>query len=185
MLSLALSTSISQAASLDPASWRGDPQFLVAAVDSLHPKPYRLFKRAQWDSAAADLDRRLPTLRYDQAVAGLARLLGMLGEGHSRLDQIQLASHTRPTLAPLPGPGFTDFYPIELAVFADGLYIVRATSAHADLLGAHVTAINGRPTVDAVATVASLIPADNDMWRLYLAPLLLCSPGYRQRIGAQ
>ncbi|MGH3054435.1 MAG: S41 family peptidase, partial [Gaiellaceae bacterium] len=176
-------SSIAHASSLDPGSWRGDPQFLVAAVDSLHPRPYRLFKRVQWDSAAANLDRRLPTLRYDQAVAGLAQLLGMLGEGHSRLDQIQLASHARPTLAPLPGPGFDTSYPIELAVFADGLHIVRVTSAHEDLLGAHVTAINGRPTVDAVTAIAPLIPADNDMWRIYLAPLFLASPGYISASG--
>jgi hypothetical protein len=178
-LTLAAAPSLAAAAAnLDPSSWRGDPQFLVAAVDSLHPKPYRIYRRAAWDSAAVDLDRRLPTLRYDQAVAAFSRLIGMLGEGHSRLDQVQLASHSHPTLKPLPGPGFDTSYPVEFDIFADGLRVVRATSTHANLLGAHVSAINGRAVANAVEAIAALIPADNDMWRLYMLPVFLCSPGY-------
>jgi hypothetical protein len=72
----------SDASSLDPAAWRGDARFLVAAIDSIHPRPYRVHARAVWDSAAADLERRLPTLRYDQAVGAFSRLIGLLGDGH-------------------------------------------------------------------------------------------------------
>ena len=170
-------------ARLDPATWRGDPQRLVAAVDSLHPRPYRIYRRAAWDSAAANLDRRLPTLRYDQALAGLSRLIGMLGEGHSRLDQLQLASHNRPTLAPLPGAGFDSAYPIEFEIFADGLRIVRASAPHAALLGAHVGAIDGQPVARAIEALAPLIPADNEMWRLWVLPVYLRSPGYLSAAG--
>ena len=182
-LALASAAACARAASLDPAAWRGDARFLVAAVDSIHPQPYRWKRRAAWDSAAADLERRLPTLRYDQAVAGFSQLLGMLGDGHSRLGQLGLASHSRPTLAPLPGPGFDRAYPVECEVFADGLWIVRATSAHADLLGAHIVAIDGRPVAVAVAALAPLIPTDNPMWTLNVLPVFLRSPGYMSAAG--
>ena len=172
------STAAARAASLDPAAWRGDARFLVAAVDSIHPRPYRWYRRAAWDSAAADLERRLPTLRYDQAVAGFSQLLGMLRDGHSRLDQLELTSHSRPTLTPLPGLGFDAAYPVECEVFADGLWIVRATTAHADLLGAHVVAIDGQPVASAVAALAPLIPADNPMWTLNVLPAFLSCPGF-------
>jgi len=66
----------------NPISWSGDARFFVAALDSIHPKPYREYRRAAWDSAAADLDKRLPTLRYCDAVAALSRLVGMLRDGH-------------------------------------------------------------------------------------------------------
>lgn len=172
-----------RAASLDPATWRGDARFLAAAVDSIHPRPYRFVRREALDSAAADLDRRLPALRYDQAVAGFSRLLAMLGDGHSRLDQLRLVSHGQPTLEPLPGPGFDARYPVECEVFSDGLWITRATAAHADLLGAHVVAIDGRPVADAVAALAPLIPADNEMWTLDLLPVFLRCPGYLGAAG--
>jgi hypothetical protein len=166
-----------------PASWRGDARFLVAAVDSIHPRPWRFAPRAAWDSAAADLERRLPDLRPDQAIAGFSRLLGLLRDGHSRLDQLSLPSHGRPTLAPLPWPGFDTAYPVDFEVFADGLWIVGATAAHADLTGTHVVAIDGRPVPEAVTTLASFIPADNPMWTLRVLPSYLRSPGYLAGAG--
>lgn len=169
---------IAQAASLDPARWRGDPHFLVAAVDSIHPRPYRLHSRAQWDSAAAALETRLPSLPYDQAVAGFSELLALLGDGHSRLNFIQLQDHGQPRIEPPPGPGFDSIYPIDCQVFADGLRIVRATKAHADLLGARVLAINNRPMSDVVAAFTPMTSADNPMWVLNVLPAYLKSPGY-------
>jgi hypothetical protein len=167
----------------EPAAWRGDVRFLRAALDSLHPRPYRLLSRGAWDSAAADLERRLPALRHHQAVAELSRFVALLGDGHSRLAQLSLAGHARPTLAPLPGPGFERTYPIECEVFADGLRVIGATPAHANLLGARVTAIGGRPVADAIATLAPFIPADNPMWTLYVAPVFLRSPAYLAAAG--
>jgi len=182
-LALAIVAPDALGASPDPATWRGDARFLVAAVDSLHPQPYRWNHRAAWDSAAADLEGRLPTMRYDQAVAGFSQLLGMLRDGHSRLDQLELPSHGRPTLAPLPGPGFDADYPLEFEVFADGLWIVRATAGHSDLLGARVVAIDRVPVARAVAALAPLIPADNPMWTLNALPAFLRSPGYVAAAG--
>jgi len=104
-----------------PASWPGDVRFLVAAVDSIHPAPYRYHGRAAWDSATVDLERRLPGMRADQAIAALSQLLGMLRDGHTRLSQLQLPSHGRPVLQPLAWPGFDTTYPLDFEVFADGL----------------------------------------------------------------
>jgi len=167
----------------NPISWSGDARFFVAALDSIHPKPYREYRRAAWDSAAADLDKRLPTLRYCDAVAALSRLVGMLRDGHSRLDMLSLAGHGRPTLSMLPGPGFDAIYGIEAQVFADGLWIVRATPAHRDLLGSHITAIGGRPVGDAVKALAALIPSDNPMWGYYVLPAFLQTPGFVAAAG--
>jgi hypothetical protein len=156
---------------------------MVAAVDSIHPRPYRFFKRAQWDSAAADLERRLPNLRAEQAIAAISQLLGMLRDGHSRLDQLQLPAHGRPALQPLPWPGFDTAYPVDLEVFADGLWVVGATAAHADLTGAHVVAIDGRPVAEVVAALAPFIPTDNAMWTLRALPTYLRCPGYLAAAG--
>jgi hypothetical protein len=182
-LLLAVNAPCAVGASTDPAAWRGDVRFLVAAVDSIHPRPYRWHRRASWDSAAADLERRLPAMRYDQAVAGFSRLLGMLEDGHSRLGHLKLVAHGRPLLDPLPGPGLGAGYPVDFEVFSDGLWIVRSTVAHAGLLGARVVAVDGRPVESAVAMLRSMIPADNAMWSLYLLPVFLRSPGYVAAAG--
>jgi len=172
-----------RASSLDPATWRGDARFLVAAIDSIHPRPYRFHRRAEWDSAAAALEQRLPSLRYDQAVAGFSQFLALLGDGHSPLNFIQLPQHGQPVVAPPPGPGFDKAFAFEGQVFADGLWIVRATKAHADLLGARVLAINARPMTDVVAAFTPMTSADNPMWVLNVLPAFLRSPGYISAAG--
>src|SRR5262245_32911075 len=158
--------------------WRGDARFLVAAVDSIHPRPYRFHGRAAWDSAAAALEESLPTIAYPQAIAAFSRLLGMLEDGHSRLGQLRLTSHGRPELTPLPGPGFDATYPIECRVFADGLWIVGTSSPYAALLGNRIVAIGGRPVAEAVAAIGPFIPSDNSMWTLAVLPTFLRCPGY-------
>src|SRR5262249_59808658 len=82
-----------------------------------------------------------------------------------------------------PGPGFDTASPADLEVFADGLWIVRATAAHADLTGAHVLAINGRPVAEAVAALTPFIPADNSMWTLRALPTYLSCPGHLAAAG--
>ncbi len=177
-LVLTIAAASARAAGMDPAQWRGDVRFLVSAVDSLHPQPYRWQRRAAWDSAAAELERGLPSLRYDQAVAGFSRLLAMLRDGHSRLDQLALPSHGRPALAPLPGPGFDMKYPFDCEVFANGLWITAAGASHHDLPGSRVVAVDGVPMAGVLAALAPIIPADNSMWTLYVLPEFLRSPGY-------
>ena len=182
---IALSSAIApaHAQSVDPGHWAGDAHFLVAAIDSLHPRPYRGHLTAALDSAAEDLERRLPGLGYERSVAEFSRLMALLHDGHSRLGQLQLPAHGRPALAPLPGPGFDAVFPVEFDVFPDGLRIVRATAAHADLLGARVTAIRGRPVAEAVAALTPLIPADNPMWTRYVLPVFLACPGFVSAAG--
>ena len=180
---MVLAATRARGATSEPSAWRGDARFMVAAVDSVHPRPYRYFKRAQWDSAAADLESRLPGLRADQAVAGFSRLLGMLRDGHSRLDQLQLPNHGRPALQPLSWPGFDTEYPVDFEVFADGLWVVGATAAHANLTGAHVIALDGKPIADVVAALSPLIPSDNPMWTLRVLPSYLRCPGYLAAAG--
>src|SRR5262249_52995766 len=148
-----------------------------------YPRPLRARGHAALDSAAAALERALPTMRPDQAVGGFARLLAFLGDGHSRLDQVRLPNHGRPVLASLSVPGVEHSYPIECDVFADGLWIVRATAAHRDLLGARVVAVAGRRPDEALAALAPFISADNPMWRLHVFGAYLRSPGYLAAAG--
>lgn len=166
------------AQSTNPASWRGDIRVLLAAMDSIHPNPYRRHSRAEWEAAAAELEGALPSLRYHEAVAGLARLVALAADGHTRLDQVRLQGHTQVQLTTLPGPGFEAMYPVLFEIFSDGLYVLRADARYRALFGGRVMAINGRATSEAVEALRPLISADNEMWFLYLLPQHLRTPAF-------
>lgn len=165
----------------DLSSWRGDARVLAAAADTIHPEPYLHHSRAEWSAAVEDYERRLPSLSAPQAIAGLSRLVALLGDGHSRLDHVRLVAHGHPELQAMPG--FVLRYPFACEVFADGVTITRATAAHAKLLGQRVAAINGHPMAEVAAALAPFIPADNEMWMRYLLPEFLRSPAYVNAAG--
>lgn len=166
------------AQSTDPAEWLADVDYLLAAMDSIHPAPYRKTSREGWESAARQLKARLPGLRYHEAVAGIARLVALAADGHTRLGQVRLADHEHVELELLPGGGFETEYPVMFEIFADGLYAVRASERHADLFGKRIVAVNGLPIAEVIDRLRPYISADNEIWVLYLAPQYLRSPAY-------
>jgi hypothetical protein len=120
--------------------------------------------RAAFDSAVATLDARIPTLRRHQIILELARIVALVGDGHTNI-------------APARDPkiGFRT-YPVALYLFSDGLFIRAADSTHAGLVGARVVRIGGHSVEQAYAAVRPLIGRDNEMGVRFFAPFLLAMP---------
>jgi hypothetical protein len=82
--------------------------------------------------------------------------------------------------------GTQNFIPLRVALFADGLYVLRAKSAYADLLGARVESIEGRPAGDVIAGLEQL-HGGTEGWRLNHAAMFVQSPEilYGDGIGSR
>lgn len=132
------------------AEWRADLQLLAKEFPARHPAPFLNITRAQWDSAVASLNRRLPTLNQDQTLVAFFQLVALPGDAHT-------------TVQPNPARPL-HFYPIELYSFEDGLFVRRADSAHASLVGARVVRFGNASSDEAMARVATIIPHENDWW---------------------
>ncbi len=144
---LLLSPSATGSAHDAPADIRN----LVAQLEEQHPDPYHSISRAEFRHAADDLAARAPSLRRDQLVVGVMRLLAMLGErdGHSGIHP----------LSPVAGQNLRAF-PLRLYRFPEGLYVARAQDG--SLVGARVAAIGGVPMEDVEARLRPLITRDNE-----------------------
>ena len=156
-----------QNASLDRAAvaaWRQDLRYLAAQMPIRHRDLYHTMSRSAFDSAVALLDARIPTLQRHQIILELARIVALVGDGHTNV-------------APSRDPriGFRG-YPIALYLFSDGLLIRAADSAHAGLVGARVVRIGGHSVEEAYAAVRPLIGRDNEMGVKFFAPFLLAMP---------
>ena len=113
--------------------WREDLAHLARELPRRHRNLFHTMRREQFDSALAVLDRKLPALARHQVIVELARIVALVGDGHTNL-------------APTGDPkvGFRA-YPVKLYLFKDGLFIRGATTAHADLVGAKVLRIGRLP----------------------------------------
>lgn len=146
------------------AGWRNDLGYLRHEV---HRRLWRMPERTarDFDAAAARLDAEIPRLTDLQVTAGLMRLMRLLGDGHSML----YAFDERPELRAV--------LPVEFGFLAEGLAIVGASRAHADLLGRRVLALDGRSPEALLAGLDPLISRDNPMAPLVMGPRRLrCVP---------
>ena len=153
----------------DVAAWRADLRVLGEEVPKRHPAPFLKISRAQWDSAVASIDRRLPTLSRNQSLVELYRLVALLGDAHTNLQ-------------PEPSLGLR-YYPLELYAFEDGLFIRQADSAHADLVGARVLRIGRVSADEAITAAGSIIPHENEWWIRAWAPFWLTNPEMLDGLG--
>ena len=152
--------------------WREDLAYLARELPRRHKNLFHTMRREQFDSALAMLDRKLPTLARHQVIVELARIVALVGDGHTNVA---------PTRDPRIG---FHTYPVKLYFFKDGLFIRSASRRHADLVGAKVVRIGRLTTTEAYEAVRGLIGRDNEMNARYFAPFLLVMPEILHAIGA-
>jgi hypothetical protein len=150
--------------------WREDLQFLVAQVRRLHPNPFFRSSQTDFERALAELDQRIPDLADHEVVVAFARLLAMLGDGHTNVAGF-------PT-----GPGLRQ-YPLRLQWFPEGLYAVRAPASGLEALGGRLLRVAGTPVEEAWDRARPLISADNEWAVRSIMPAVLVSPEVLHALG--
>lgn len=146
---------------VEAQAWREDLNALVQGLERTHPDPYHHTPAPDFARAVASLDAAIPRLAAHEIVVEFARLLALVGDGHTSL--------------PLYAAWGVDFrvLPYRLGFYEDGIYIEAADQQYAALVGGRVVAIGGIPAQDAVARVTPLVSRDNDNWIAAVAPFLL------------
>ncbi|HET9230140.1 MAG TPA: S41 family peptidase [Vitreimonas sp.] len=139
----------SPAAAADAPAWRSSLRHLADVVETVHPNPFTNIARADFERRARELERALPRLSDEQRMARAMQLVAMLGDGHTQLEPITDA--------------FRLWYPIRLYEFSDGYFVTSAYGQDADLAGAEIIEIAGRPVADVANAARSLAGADNPL----------------------
>lgn len=147
---------------LTAAQWQADVRFLGDELPLRHKNAFHRMKREDFDAAVSQLYRAVPTLRDDEIVVGMMKLVAMVRDGHSSLNPLHYAR--------------SGVYPIRLYRFSDGVYIQKAVPAYSDLVGARVLRIGSLSIDEAMAAIAPVVAADNEMGVLDLGPLMLSVP---------
>ena len=93
-------------------------------------KSFTAATRAEFMRRVASLRERAASLDRGQLLMGVAEAVAAAGNPHTNVER----AYWRAYLNSLP---------VRFEWFAEGLFVVRARSGHADLLGARVTAIDG------------------------------------------
>jgi len=163
------STAVVTAAEAD--KWRADLRYMAEEMPKYHKNLFHTITPVQFDAAVKKLDEKIPTLARHQIIVELARIVAMIGDGHTNI------SPTRDTKIAF------NSLPIKLYLFKDGLFIRSAAREQADLVGARVTKIGGLTTDEAITRVGEIIGKDNEMDVKFYAPHLLVMPEVLNALG--
>ena len=147
---------------LTAAQWQADVRFLGDELPRRHKNAYHRMKREEFDAAVSRLYKAVPTMSDDEIVVGMMKLVAMVQDGHSNLNPFHYAR--------------SGIYPIRLYRFSDGIYVQKAAPAYAELVGAKVMRIGNVSIDEAMAAVAPVVAADNEMGILEMGPMMLSVP---------
>jgi hypothetical protein len=107
--------------------WREDLRFIAEELPKKHKSAFHFVSKVEFEKAVADLDKQIPNLDDTQVIFGFAKLLAMIGDGHTAL----------------PWTEIFEAVPIRFFWFGKELRVFRVDKKHAGLAGAKLVKIGG------------------------------------------
>jgi hypothetical protein len=151
-------------------AWRQDLDFLTTHLGE-YDRSFSPAARVDFLRAIGRLNLELPERNDDQILAALASAVALSGNAHTRMR-----------LDPTRTGNFTTEFPLRMAWFADGCFVVKTAPELARALRARVVAIDGHELSQVRREVVRLFAA-NPAWADYLTPVYLTSPDLLHGLG--
>lgn len=151
--------------------WIEDLRFVREELPRQHGDPWRSVSRERFEAELDALTARVPELADHQVAFELARVVALLGDGHTELQLFG-------------GPRGFEYLPVVLYRFGDELRVVAATPEHRELIGSEVTHLGRLTALEALARVEPYLARDNPIEFLHQAPNTLASPQVLHALGA-
>ncbi len=170
LLALALATSASLSAGPAPSSESSESEYtrdadLAALVEWVDlEQSFTAERRRQALQTIADLRQEKVEFTDASFYMELRRIVGLAENGHTAVTG---------------QPVYDSFglVPLRAYWFSDGLYVVRVRNDHANLLGARIETIAGRPIAEIEKLLLPYHGGTTAHFRRYVAPgLMLCPP---------
>ena len=118
-------------------------------------RSYEPAQRMEAERRIGELEHADKAMDHPHFRVALMKILALADNGHTHLD--------------VGGDAIPRQLPVRVAVFSDGLYIMRTTDANSALLGGRITAIDGKP-IEAVLERLAALRGGTAAWRkLYAA----------------
>lgn len=154
------------------AQWAWDLSFMVRRMEQMHWDLYGKVDRKSFADEVDRLKKEAPSLSPGLARARLSKILAMVGDGHTGLGRAAVGETT------------VSRVPLHLFIFQDGMHVLGAPEAHAELIGARVLKVGPLDAQTAIDATKPYLSVDNSMGYAAGAPARLVQPAYLVAIGA-
>ena len=151
-------------------AYEADFAFLVETLKARHPNPFFHMPEPAFRAELDAILEAVDTLDDFDAMMRLRIAMATLGDSHTSVgfyDQLDERGH----------------FPLSFQWFEDGMYIIGATPAHEDLLGARLVAVGGKPLEMIDREMRSLVPASEPYFAYNRVSWLMGRAGLHQFFG--
>lgn len=132
---------------MDSTAASADLDQLLDLVEAIHPEPFHGVPREEWVARLREIQAALPNVTPEQSMVAVMGLVAMLSREGRDGHQIAFQSDGGPML------------PFRIFEFDDGLFVTDAIDA--SLVGARITAVEGRPIDEVLAALDPLVARDS------------------------
>lgn len=161
--------------SLTPEQWKSDVHYLYEQMAKKHKDLYHLTPKSTFDVGVAALESSIPNLTADQIEVEIAKLVAMVGDGHTVFElTVPFGMH---------GVQGRSFFPIDLYLFSDGLFVRSADPRYANIVGGRVVRIGPYTADDAIHAALALVSRDNDIDAMSRVPRIFTVPELMKGLG--
>ena len=155
--------------------WRSDLRFVYEQMQKKHKNLFHLMPKTTFDAAVASLDRRIPDLTTEQIEVELAKLVALVGDGHTAFElTVPFGMH---------GVQGRLSFPVDLYLFSDGLFLRSADQRYAAVVGGKVIKIGPYEVDKAIELALPLVSRDNDMDAKGRVPRIFTRPELMKGLG--
>jgi C-terminal processing protease CtpA/Prc len=152
--------------------WKTDLDYLLTQFRRINPQYNRTETKEKIENAAARLRDQIPRLSDVQIAVEMQKMTALLTTSHT-----EVFLHRQPRAFKFPEP-----LPINLWVFPEGLYVVKAEDKYKSLVGSRITAIDRTPIEQAINKLQPLVPSEGEPARLIMTRFLIL-PHVLQAVG--
>lgn len=155
----------------DADKWLEDVEFLRVELPKRHKNLFFRMSRTEFETAISELKSKLPTLSRNQTAMEIARIVAMVGDGHTSFfpmfsQELKFRS-----------------FPLRFYWFRDGMYVRNTPPGSVELLGSRLTGVGRFSLEQAIEKLTPYIPHENVMWVREFAPFYLSCPEVLEALG--
>jgi hypothetical protein len=151
--------------------WRYDLAFLAREIKRLAYAPFAIQPEAEFDKAVAGLHDTIPGLTDPQILVGMMKLVRYLDDGHAGVSR------------PKGDSELSGMLPLDMFLFAEGLYVIGAAPGYEHLLGARVDKVGGLTIDELMAALDPVMTRDNEQNLTLRLPRSICNVAVLNGLG--
>jgi tetratricopeptide (TPR) repeat protein len=148
--------------------WRYDLWLLDREVRRIHLDPYRFHSKEDHEKWVRELHRSIPKLTDNQIRTAFMKYMRRIGDGHTSI---------RPPQGEALRTGVQFYW------FEEGVFVTAAAEPFADLVGAELLAVGGKPVNEVLQALDQVTAQDNSQGLRATGPAYLAYPGVLHGLG--